>query len=202
LSPAESEELAAARWRVTTAVPTDSVSDTPPLVGRGRELALVERHLAGEGAPLLLFAGEPGIGKSRLLREAGRRAASHGLRVLEGGCQRRDGQESFAPLLAAIKRYLSTRTPAELRADLRGCAWLVRLLPELADGPIEPLPAWTVSPDQERRLVFAAVRRFLANVAGPAGTLLVLDDLQWAGADALDLVRTPAHATPAPPPRV
>jgi predicted ATPase len=32
------------------------------------------------------------------------------------------------------------------------------------------------------------VARFLANVAGPAGTLLVLDDLQWAGADALDLL--------------
>src|SRR5207302_3436279 len=199
LSPAESEELAAARWRVTTAVPTDSVSDTPPLVGRGRELALVERHLAGEGAPLLLFAGEPGIGKSRLLREAGRRAASHGLRVLEGGCQRRGGQEPFAPLLGAIKRYLSTRTPAELRGDLRGCAWLVRLLPELADGPIEPLPAWTVPPEQERRLMYEAVARFLANVAGPEqGTLLLLDDLQWAGSDALDLfatlVRLPASA--------
>jgi hypothetical protein len=64
---------------------------------------------------------------------------------------------------------------------LRGCAWLVRLLPELAGGPIEPLPPWTVSPEQERRLMVGAVERFLANVAGPAGTLLVLDDLQWAG---------------------
>jgi tetratricopeptide (TPR) repeat protein len=37
-------------------------------------------------------------------------------------------------------------------------------------------------------LVFKAVARFLANVAGPAGTVLVLDDLQWAGRDALDLL--------------
>jgi tetratricopeptide (TPR) repeat protein len=36
--------------------------------------------------------------------------------------------------------------------------------------------------------MFAAVARFLANVAGPTGTLLVLDDLQWAGPDALDLL--------------
>lgn len=36
--------------------------------------------------------------------------------------------------------------------------------------------------------MFAAVARYLANVAGPAGTLLLLDDLQWAGADALDLL--------------
>ena len=33
-----------------------------------------------------------------------------------------------------------------------------------------------------------AVARYLANMAGPAGTLLVLDDLQWAGPDALDLL--------------
>jgi predicted ATPase len=30
-------------------------------------------------------------------------------------------------------------------------------------------------------------------MAGPAGTLLVLDDLQWAGADALDLLATLAR---------
>ena len=64
----------------------------------------------------------------------------------------------------------------------------MRLLPELADGPIDPLPALDLAPEQERRLLFGAVARYLANVAGPAGTLLVLDDLHWAGADALDLL--------------
>jgi tetratricopeptide (TPR) repeat protein len=52
-------------------------------------------------------------------------------------------------------------------------------------GPIAPLPIWTVAPAQERRLLVQAVARFLGNVAGPAGTVLVLDDLQWAGPDAL-----------------
>ncbi|HZS92214.1 MAG TPA: AAA family ATPase [Chloroflexota bacterium] len=161
-----------------------------PFVGRAQELALLERHLAGDGPPVLMLAGEPGIGKSRLLREAARRAESHGWRVLSGGCQRRSGQEPFAPLLEAFDGYIARRAPAELRADLRGCAWLVRLLPELATGPIEPLPAWTLAPEQERRLIDKAVGRLLANVAGPAGTLLLLDDLQWAGADALDLLAT------------
>jgi tetratricopeptide (TPR) repeat protein len=59
-----------------------------------------------------------------------------------------------------------------------------------------------VAPEQERRLVFAAVRRFLGNVAGPAGTLLVLDDLQWAGSDGLALFSTLARATAVPPLRV
>jgi predicted ATPase len=38
--------------------------------------------------------------------------------------------------------------------------------------------------------MFAAVGRFLENVAGAAGTLLALDDLQWAGVDALELLGT------------
>jgi tetratricopeptide (TPR) repeat protein len=36
--------------------------------------------------------------------------------------------------------------------------------------------------------MFGAVARYLANVAGPSGTLLLLDDLQWADGDALALL--------------
>jgi predicted ATPase/DNA-binding XRE family transcriptional regulator len=170
------------------ALPARAGGIFPPLVGRAAELALLQRHLTGEGPPLLLLGGEPGIGKSRLLHEAACRAAESGWQVLQGGCSRRGSQEPYAPLLGALERYLRWRGPLHVRADLHGCAWLVRLLPELAEGPVEPLPTWSLTPDQERRLMFRAVVRFLTNMAGPAGTLLVLDDLQWAGADALDLL--------------
>jgi tetratricopeptide (TPR) repeat protein/DNA-binding XRE family transcriptional regulator len=174
---------------VPTCGPAPSAAGAaPPFVGRTRELALLDCHLAGEGPPLLLMAGEPGIGKTRLLSEAAQRAPCHGWQVLQGGCQRRGGQEPYTPVLEALDRYIQGQTPLCLRTELRGCAWLVRLLPELAAGPIEPLPAWTLAPEQERRLLFKAVQCFLANVAGPAGTLLLLDDLQWAGSDALDLL--------------
>jgi tetratricopeptide (TPR) repeat protein/transcriptional regulator with XRE-family HTH domain len=171
----------------------------PPLVGREPELARLEGHLAGVGPPLLLLAGEPGIGKSRLLAEAAHHAP--GWTVLAGGCQRRGDQEPFAPLLGALQGYLHGRAPAHLRAALHDCAWLVRLLPELLQVVKAPFPAWTLPSEQERRLMFAAVARFLANVAGPAGTLLVLDDLQWAGADALELLASLLHA-PAQPLRL
>jgi tetratricopeptide (TPR) repeat protein len=38
--------------------------------------------------------------------------------------------------------------------------------------------------------MFGAIARFLANIAGPAGTLLLLDDLQWAASDALSLLES------------
>jgi tetratricopeptide (TPR) repeat protein/transcriptional regulator with XRE-family HTH domain len=160
----------------------------PPLVGRHHEQRILAQCLAGEGPPLVLFAGEPGIGKSRLLHEAAARGAAQGWHVLQGGCQRRGGQEPYAPVLEALEDSVRRQAPAHLKTALAGCAWLVRLLPELVDTPIEPLPAWTLSPEQEWRLVVKAVRRYLGQVAGPAGTLLLLDDLQWAGADALELL--------------
>src|SRR5262249_45436364 len=102
------------------------------------------------------------------------------------------------PLVGALTRFLANRSLAQQRVDLQGCAWLVRLLPELAGTAVVPAPSWQLPPGQERRLLFGAVVRFLANVAGPAGTLLILDDLQWAGDDALDLlaalVRAPSWA--------
>jgi tetratricopeptide (TPR) repeat protein/transcriptional regulator with XRE-family HTH domain len=168
--------------------PAQMRSTLPPLVGRVRELSLLERHLRGEGSQLLLLAGEPGIGKTRLLRETAALARDWGWMVLEGGCQRRGGQGPYAPLVEALAKQLAQQTPTQQRAHLHGCAWLVRLLPELAATAVMPAPTGAPLPEDERRLMFAAVRRYVANVAGPAGTLLLLDDLQWAGDDALDLL--------------
>jgi tetratricopeptide (TPR) repeat protein/transcriptional regulator with XRE-family HTH domain len=178
--------------------PRGDGSQIPPLIARDQELALLERYLAGEGPPVLILAGEPGIGKSRLLREAASRAVRAGWTVLSGGCQRHGGQEPYAPILQALEHYIACLAPAHLRSNLQGCSWLARLLPELMGISGEELPAGPLAPQQERRLMFGAVARFLQNVAGAAGTLLVLDDLQWAGSDALNLlatlVRTPVEA--------
>jgi tetratricopeptide (TPR) repeat protein len=198
---------AAARTRVSPSVASPSPSSPvalgiavsiPAFVGRQHEMARIVRHLAAtaatgsgattSGVPLMLVAGEPGIGKSRLLAEAARQGSGAGWQVLAGGCTRRSGQEPYAPFVEMLARCLVPLSLTEQRRTLQGCAWLVRLLPELLETAVVPAPSWKLPPEQERRLVFAAVARFLANMAGPAGTLLLLDDLHWAGGDALDLL--------------
>ena len=56
--------------------------------------------------------------------------------------------------------------------------------PTLLPGPVVP---GAVS-EHERRLLFNAVEDYLWAIAGEAGTLLLMDDLQWATRDALELL--------------
>jgi tetratricopeptide (TPR) repeat protein/DNA-binding XRE family transcriptional regulator len=191
LERAGRQHKAAVRPPVLGTPGSSGVQGTPaPLVGRRQEMSLVQQLLDGILPPALFLTGEPGVGKTRLLREAARQAASQGWAVLMGECQRQGGQIPFAPLLSTFERYIFQQSLSQQQLDLAGCAWLIRLLPELVEMGVITAPAWTLPPEQERRLMFAAASRFLGNVAGPSGTLLILDDLHWADSDGCDLLAT------------
>jgi tetratricopeptide (TPR) repeat protein/transcriptional regulator with XRE-family HTH domain len=175
------------------------------LAGRDAEMAQIRQFLAGAGPPVLLLAGEPGMGKTRLLEEAASRAAGGGWGVAQGGCLRR-AQDAYAPLSGALDDALQ-RLPDGQRAEaLRQAGRLDLLLPELAPpggpGPGEGEVTAGVRPEQQRRLLVSSAGRLLRAVAGPAGTLLVLDDLHWAGPDAVDLLAALLAAAGSPPLRV
>src|SRR5919107_3422206 len=69
-------------------------------VGRRRELERLRAHLArlaaGDGA-LVLVAGEPGIGKTRLALQAARAAEEAGIPVRWGRCWEEGAAPSFWP---------------------------------------------------------------------------------------------------------
>src|SRR5262245_36662162 len=76
-----------------------------PLVGREPELALIRNAIeaAFRGDPGVLFlAGEAGIGKSRLLDEAGKFVAERGGQVAIGRCLDERGMPPYLPWLAAL----------------------------------------------------------------------------------------------------
>ena len=175
------------------------------LAGRDAEMAQIRQFLAGAGPPVLLLAGEPGMGKTRLLEEAASRAAGGGWGVARGGCLRR-AQDAYAPLSGALDDGLQ-RLPDGRRAEaLRQAGQVDLLLPELAlsggPGPGEGGAPTRFQPEQQRRLLVSSAGRLLHALAGPAGTLLVLDDLHWAGPDAVDLLAALLAAAGSPPLRV
>ena len=190
LTPPERRQLvdaaAADRWHQGT-LPAPPQATTPALAGRDRELAELHAHLRGDGPPLLVYVGEPGIGKSRLLTEARHLAANAGVPVLSGACQR--GNDPYAPIVDALARHtrqLPRTTLLTLAKDQPG---LLALLPELT--PLLPDAATTTPPAAEhhRRLVFNAALRLLEDTARSTGrVVLLLDDLQWAEPAAADLL--------------
>jgi DNA-binding NarL/FixJ family response regulator len=138
------------------------------LPGRDRELArltdLLTNAVAGRGSALVV-EGEPGIGKTALVRALGETAAARGCRVLRGAGDELGRSLPLVPLLDALRITDASDDP-EHRAIL-----------ELLSG--DPTRSSLSSAD----LVAAAGERLVRLVAQDAAqrpTLLVVDDLQWA----------------------
>src|SRR5262249_14319306 len=91
-------------------------------------------------------------------------------------------------VLHALRTFIDRQPRHQLRSLLREAPWLVRFLPELLDLADAPLPLGALEARQERRLMFDAVRRYLAHAGGPGGVLVLLDNLQWASSDGLALL--------------
>ena len=106
----------------------------PPLVGRDAELWALERALERTGggtSQALGISGEPGIGKSRLLGELGRRAASRGHLVATGRAAELERDVPFALWVEALDDHIA-RAGREALAGLG--AELAVALPSVGRG--------------------------------------------------------------------
>ena len=149
-------------------------------VGRDVELAqLRERWSAaakGEGG-LVLLAGEPGIGKTRLAAELAAVAHADDALVVFGRCDE-EALAPFQPFVEALTPLVAGRP--DLVAPVGG--ELARLLPVL--GP----PSTTGDPELDRYRLFGAVQTLLELASEERPVLLVLDDLHWADRPSLQLL--------------
>jgi DNA-binding SARP family transcriptional activator/tetratricopeptide (TPR) repeat protein len=162
-------------------------------VGRQRELAALDEALAdalaGRGRVVLL-AGEPGIGKSRLAAELAARAHARGAQVLIGRCWEAGGAPAYWPWVQVLRGYVREAEPDALRAQLgAGAADLAQIVPELRERfPDLPVPR-SLEPDAARFRLFDAAAQFLRKASQSRPLVLIMDDLHAADAPSLLLLR-------------
>ena len=73
----------------------------------------IDGALASEGR-LLTISGEPGVGKSRLARQAAAYAEQRGARALWGRCWEHGGAPPYWPWVQALRRLIADADPATL----------------------------------------------------------------------------------------
>jgi DNA-binding NarL/FixJ family response regulator len=185
------------------------------LVGRGREWALLEMALNGLGTGscrMVQIAGEPGIGKTRLLRALHASARDQGYLVLDGRGAEFETSVAFGMVVDALDDYLGSLDPERLllAVGAEHAAELAAVFPSLtALGGDEPRRL-----EAERFKAHFAVRRLLEHLACDRPVVLSLDDAHWADPASVELLalllrrppRAPVllafahrpHQTPAP----
>jgi predicted ATPase len=168
-----------------------------PLVGRAEELGLLDRALdqleRGRWSAIELV-GEPGIRKSRLLRELAARAEARGQLVLSGSASELERDLPFSVFVDALDEYLQSLEPrwfAHLDADVQ--AELAHVFPSLSVLASEG----DVALQHERYRSHRAVRALLERLAEKRPLVLVLDDLHWADPASVELLGALLRRPPA-----
>jgi DNA-binding SARP family transcriptional activator len=162
-----------------------------PFVGREEEWAFLgyqlQQAIDGHGR-VILVAGEPGIGKSRMLEELARLAIARGVRVLAGRCYELEQNIAYAPIVEVLRSALPGMAGQSAPCPPAQLAVVAELLPEVRevwpDLPLHcPLPA-----DEERTRLLGALAQVIRRCSQGDPLVLLLDDLHWGDPSTLQLV--------------
>lgn len=152
------------------------------IVGRSDERATLlaewQRAMRGEGRTAFI-TGEAGIGKSTLLQTLQRHALTNGGIVLGAAVSMH--AEPFAPFAPIVRLALTKLSPDDPLPESRLRA-LARIVPELLPG------SRAETDENERGQIFGAFAELLAAVSARTPVLIAIEDLQFAGEAALELL--------------
>lgn len=171
---AQTEETAVARTEET---------EVTPFVGRGNEygllLGLLARLTTGSGHAVLI-EGEPGIGKSRLMRELAQYARARGLRTLSTNCYEIERAMPYQPVIDLVTQALELAPDASLRKLAPvSLAEIAALVPAVAQRI--PVPALSSDfPEARQARLFRALRQLFDALAEGRQLIAIVDDFQWA----------------------
>jgi len=161
-------------------------------VGREAErerLAELWGEARGGSLRVGLLSGEPGMGKTRLATHLAHEVHFEGSTVLYGRCDE-DLGVLYQPWVQALTHLVEEAPQSVLEGHVeRAGGDLARLIPALRDRlPDLPSPRES-DQDTERYLMYAAVAGLLEEAGAQEPLLLILDDLHWADAPTLSLLR-------------
>ncbi len=179
-------------WRVVCALdaPRPVGAVVAPFVGREAELELLantfERTVRDSRAHLVTVYGEPGVGKSRLVREFV--SSLEGATVLSGRCLPYGEGITYWPLAEMVKvsAGISDDDPVKKAMEkLRACCEdeAVADLLALASGALEAVEA-----DRSQEEIAWAAREWAESLANVQPLVLVFEDIHWADEVLLELV--------------
>lgn len=158
-----------------------------PLVARDEELsrilAAVDAVTGGEGRVVLL-AGEPGAGKTRLAQEITLEARNRRFLLASGSCFEQRQVVPYYPWLDALATLYGAAPESIRSAVPERWPLLAHLLPE---API-PVPAPISASQEEQERLFRAATGFVQAIAEQIPVAILLDDLQWADESSLNLL--------------
>ena len=174
-------------------------SFTRALIGRtafaGREAEssslyrILQLARRGKGR-VAMIGGAPGVGKSRIAAELCAKASQSGVLVFAGNCYDRDDSVPFVSFVEILEAILTSAPSPKAFRDTLGneSAEIARLMPQLRRMfPDIPLPL-QASPEQSRRILFAAINDLIVRVSQQMPVVLLLEDLQWADEGTLSLL--------------
>jgi ATP/maltotriose-dependent transcriptional regulator MalT len=142
------------------------------------------RAVEGGSTRLLQVAGEPGIGKTRLLAEVCTRAEAHGFVVLAGRAAELERDLPFGVVADVLDGHLASLDSSDLES------LHPELVPELA-GLVPSVRAAGSPPRylrHERYRAYRAVRTLLDLLAERRPLVVVFDDLHWADRASVELL--------------
>ena len=155
----------------------------------GQLLAVWKSAVTARERRLVLVAGEPGIGKTRLAAAVAAEVAADGARVCcTGGAKTGWGLRTSRGCTrsAALCRAPTTRRSQRLAPMAPD---LVRCIAVVGERVPDVVPRQTTDAASDRARLFDAVDALLAQISGNSPVLLVLDDLHWADPATLGLLR-------------
>ncbi|HTS53678.1 MAG TPA: adenylate/guanylate cyclase domain-containing protein [Burkholderiales bacterium] len=174
-----------------------------PMVGREQEIALLldrwELSRVGEGQVVLL-QGEPGIGKSRMLRAFRERLGARIEMALQYQCSPYYVNSAFYPIADHLERALKfqredspeqkldkleARLIGELKRSRTDCSLLARALSipcEQRYGPLE------MSPQRQKDDTIRLLVDIVAAIARDQATVVLFEDVHWADPTTIEVL--------------